>query len=93
MAAFVAGIFRKRCGRFALGTLPRRQRRWVWMRRAFESFLGEEVTKLIGAAGSKALIGVIVLVVSSPPLPIRSRCPRRKVAMARRPHDRQPGSG
>ena len=62
MPAFVSGIFRVRFWLFVLGALVAGVF-WVGMYVGVSYFLGEEVAKRIGAAGTKALIGVILLVV------------------------------
>src|SRR5512140_2461084 len=61
MPAFVSGIFRVRFWLFVLGALVAGAF-WVGMYVGLSYFLGEEVAKRIGAAGTKALIWVIVLV-------------------------------
>src|ERR1700758_1953311 len=62
LPAFVSGIFRVRLWLFLLGALVAGIF-WVGMYVGLSYFLGEEVAKRIGAAGTKALIWVIVLVV------------------------------
>ena len=62
LPAFVSGIFRVRFWLFLLGALVAGVF-WVGMYVGLSYFLGEEVAKRIGAAGTKALIWVIVLVV------------------------------
>ena len=62
LPAFVSGIFRVRFWLFLLGALVAGVF-WVGMYVGVSYVLGEEVAKRIGAAGSKALIGVILLVV------------------------------
>ena len=61
LPAFVSGIFRVRFWLFTLGALVAGIG-WVGMYVGLSYFLGEEVAKRIGAAGTKALIGVILLV-------------------------------
>jgi membrane protein DedA with SNARE-associated domain len=61
MPAFVSGIFRVRFWLFMLGALVAGVG-WIGMYVGLSYFLGEEVAKRIGNAGTKALIGVIVLV-------------------------------
>jgi membrane protein DedA with SNARE-associated domain len=61
MPAFVSGIFRVRFWLFTLGALVAGVG-WIGMYVGLSYFLGEEVAKRIGSAGSKVLIGVIVLV-------------------------------
>jgi membrane protein DedA with SNARE-associated domain len=62
LPAFVSGIFRVRFWLFLLGALVAGIG-WIGMYVGLSYFLGEEVAKRIGAAGTKALIWVIVLVV------------------------------
>jgi len=62
LPAFVSGIFRVRFWLFLLGALVAGIF-WVGMYVGVSYLLGEEVAKRIGAAGTKALIGVIALVV------------------------------
>ena len=62
LPAFVSGIFRVRFWLFLLGALAAGVF-WVGMYVGVSYFLGEEVAKRIGAAGTKALFGVILLVV------------------------------
>ena len=62
LPAFVSGIFRVRFWLFLLGALVAGVF-WVGMYVGASYFLGEEVAKRIGAAGTKALFGVILLVV------------------------------
>jgi membrane protein DedA with SNARE-associated domain len=61
LPAFVSGIFRVRFWLFLLGALVAGVF-WVGMYVGLSYFLGEEVAKRIGAAGTKALIWVILLV-------------------------------
>jgi len=63
MPAFVSGIFRVRFPLFILGALVAGVG-WIGMYVGLSYFLGEEVAKRIGNAGTKALIWVIVLVVA-----------------------------
>ena len=62
LPAFVSGIFRVRFWLFLLGALVAGTF-WVGMYVGVSYFLGEEVAKAVGAAGAKALFGVILLVV------------------------------
>ena len=62
LPAFVSGIFRVRFWLFLLGALVAGIF-WVGMYVGLSYLLGEEVAKRIGAAGTKALIWVIALVV------------------------------
>ena len=61
MPAFVSGIFRVRFPLFILGALVAGAG-WIGLYVGLSYLLGEEVAKRIGDAGTKALIGVIVLV-------------------------------
>src|SRR5215471_7356202 len=62
LPAFVSGIFRVRFWLFLLGALVAGTF-WVGMYVGVSYFLGEEVAKAVGAAGAKALFGVILIVV------------------------------
>ena len=62
MPAFVSGIFRVRFYVFMLGALTAGIG-WIGMYVGISYFLGEEIAKYIGKVGTKALIGVIVIVV------------------------------
>jgi membrane protein DedA with SNARE-associated domain len=62
LPAFVSGIFRVRFWLFMLGALVAGAG-WIGMYVGLSYFLGEEVAKRVGAAGTKALIGVILIVV------------------------------
>jgi membrane protein DedA with SNARE-associated domain len=62
LPAFVSGIFRVRFWLFLLGALAAGIF-WIGIYVGVSYFLGEEIAKLIGKVGTKALIGVIVLVV------------------------------
>jgi membrane protein DedA with SNARE-associated domain len=61
MPAFVSGIFRVRFPVFLLGALVAGVG-WIGMYVGLSYFLGEEVAKRIGSAGSKAVLGVVVIV-------------------------------
>jgi membrane protein DedA with SNARE-associated domain len=61
MPAFVSGIFRVRFWLFVLGALVAGIG-WIGMYVGLSYFLGEEVAKRIGNAGTKALLGVLVIV-------------------------------
>ena len=61
MPAFVSGIFRVRFPLFVLGALVAGVG-WIGMYVGLSYLLGEEVARRIGDAGTKALIGVILLV-------------------------------
>ena len=62
MPAFVSGIFRVRLYVFLLGALTAGIG-WIGMYVGLSYFLGEEITKRIGKAGTRAVIGVIVIVI------------------------------
>jgi membrane protein DedA with SNARE-associated domain len=63
MPAFVSGIFRVRFYVFMLGALTAGVG-WIGMYVGLSYFLGEEIAKHIGKIGTKAVIGVIVVVVA-----------------------------
>jgi membrane protein DedA with SNARE-associated domain len=63
LPAFVSGIFHVRFWLFLLGALAAGIF-WIGIYVGTSYLLGEEVAKLVGKAGTKALIGVIVLVVA-----------------------------
>ena len=62
MPAFVSGIFRVRFYLFTLGALSAGIC-WIGMYVGLSYFLGEEIAKRIGKVGTKAVLGVIVIVV------------------------------
>jgi len=62
MPAFVSGIFRVRFWIFILGALVAGVG-WIGMYVGLSYFLGAEIAKHIGNVGTKALVGVIVIVV------------------------------
>jgi membrane protein DedA with SNARE-associated domain len=62
LPAFVSGIFRVRFWLFLLGALVAGVF-WIGIYVGISYLLGEEIAKLVGTIGTKALIGVIVLVV------------------------------
>ena len=61
MPAFVSGIFKVRFGLFLLGALVAGIG-WIGMYVGLSYFLGAEIARRIGAAGAKALLGVILIV-------------------------------
>jgi membrane protein DedA with SNARE-associated domain len=63
LPAFVSGIFRVRFWLFLLGALVAGVF-WIGVYVGISYVLGEEIAKLVGKIGTKALIGVIVLVVA-----------------------------
>jgi membrane protein DedA with SNARE-associated domain len=62
MPAFVSGIFRVRFYVFILGALTAGIG-WIGMYVGLSYFLGEEIAKHVGKIGTKAILGVIVVVV------------------------------
>ncbi len=62
MPAFVSGIFRVRSWVFILGALVAGVG-WIGMYIGLSYFLGAEIARRIGSAGTKAVIGVVVIVV------------------------------
>ena len=62
MPAFVSGIFRVRFYVFVLGALVAGIG-WIGMYVGLSYFLGEEIAKHIGKIGTRAVVGVIVIVV------------------------------
>jgi membrane protein DedA with SNARE-associated domain len=63
LPAFVSGIFHVRFWLFMLGALAAGIF-WIGIYVGISYLLGEEIAKLVGKIGTKALIGVIVLVVA-----------------------------
>jgi membrane protein DedA with SNARE-associated domain len=63
LPAFVSGIFHVRFWLFLLGALVAGIF-WIGIYVGTSYFLGKEIAKLVGKIGTKALIGVIVLVVA-----------------------------
>ncbi len=63
MPAFVSGIFRVRFPIFILGALVAGIG-WIGMYVGLSYFLGAEIAKRIGSAGTKAVLGVVVIVVA-----------------------------
>src|SRR6516225_2357023 len=62
LPAFVSGIFRVRFWLFLLGALTAGIF-WIGIYVGVSYFLGEEIARLVGKIGAKALAGVIILVV------------------------------
>jgi len=62
MPAFVSGIFRVRFPVFILGAMVAGVG-WIGMYVGLSYFLGEEIAHHVAKAGTKAIVGVIVLVV------------------------------
>jgi len=82
MPAFVSGIFRVRFWIFILGALVAGIG-WVGMYVGLSYFLGAEIAQRIGSAGTKAVIGVIVIVAVG--LGIRAALPRWRAIRRRKP--------
>ena len=82
MPAFVSGIFRVRFYVFTLGALTAGIC-WIGMYVGLSYFLGEEIAKRIGNAGTKVVLGVIVIVVIG--LCIRAGVARWRNARHERP--------
>jgi len=61
MPAFVSGIFKVRFGLFMLGALVAGIG-WIGMYVGLSYFFGAEIARRIGAAGAKAILGVILIV-------------------------------
>lgn len=61
MPAFVSGIFRVRLPVFILGALVAGAG-WIGMYVGLSYFLGPEIAQSIGRAGSRAVIGVLLIV-------------------------------
>jgi membrane protein DedA with SNARE-associated domain len=80
MPAFVSGIFRVPFWLFMLGALTAGAG-FIGVYVGLSYFLGEEVAKRIGSAGTKALLGVIVIVVIG--LAIRAGWSRWRATRAR----------
>ncbi len=77
MPAFVSGIFRVRFRIFVLGALVAGIG-WVGMYVGLSYFLGAEIARRIGSAGTKAIIGVIVIVAIG--LAVRALVARRRAS-------------
>ena len=82
MPAFVSGIFRVRLFIFVLGALTAGIG-WIGMYVGLSYFLGEEIAKRIGKLGTKAVVGVIVIVIIG--LCIRAGVSRWRNTRQRRP--------
>jgi membrane protein DedA with SNARE-associated domain len=95
MPAFVSGIFRVRLWVFLLGALVAGTG-WVGMYVGVSYFLGADIARAIGNAGSKAVLGVIVVVGLG--LGIKTglshwRATRQKVRLEEDSPQLSPGSG
>jgi membrane protein DedA with SNARE-associated domain len=82
MPGFVSGIFRVRLWLFVLGALVAGIG-WIGMYVGLSYFLGAEVAQRIGNAGTRALLGVLVIVAIG--LGIRTVCARWRAARQERP--------
>lgn len=80
LPAFVSGIFHVRFWLFVVGALVAGIF-WIGMYVGIAYFLGEEIAHTVGAAGTKAIIGVVVLVVLG--LAIRAGYARWRAAQPR----------
>jgi membrane protein DedA with SNARE-associated domain len=88
LPAFVSGIFHVRFWLFLLGALTAGIF-WIGIYVGVSYFLGEEIAKLVGKIGTKALIGVIVLVVAG--LLIRAGVMKWRAARQGQRNDQDPG--
>jgi len=77
MPAFVSGIFRVRFRIFILGALVAGTG-WIGMYVGLSYFLGAEIARRIGTAGTKAVLGVILIVAAG--LAIRAGVARWRTA-------------
>ena len=82
MPAFVSGIFRVRFHIFILGALVAGIG-WIGMYVGLSYFLGAEIAKRIGNIGAKAVLGVVVIVVTG--LVIRAAVSKWRAARQARP--------
>jgi membrane protein DedA with SNARE-associated domain len=82
MPAFVSGIFRVRFYIFTLGALVAGIG-WIGMYVGLSYFLGAEIAKRIGNFGAKAVLGVVVIVVTG--LVIRAGVSKWRAARQARP--------
>jgi len=82
MPAFVSGIFRVRFYVFILGALVAGIG-WIGMYVGLSYFLGAEIAKRIGKIGTKAVLGVVVIVVIG--LVIRAGVSKWRAARQARP--------
>jgi membrane protein DedA with SNARE-associated domain len=87
LPAFVSGIFHVRFWLFLLGALTAGIF-WIGIYVGVSYFLGEEIAKLVGKIGTKALIGVIVLVVAG--LLIRAGVTKWRAARQERLNEHAP---
>lgn len=87
LPAFVSGVFHVRFLLFLLGALVAGIF-WVGIYLGISYFLGEEIAKLVGKIGTKALIGVIVIVVAG--LLIRAGLSKWRASRQARPAEQDP---
>jgi len=87
LPAFVSGIFHVRFWLFLLGALAAGIF-WIGIYVGTSYFLCEEIAKLVGKIGTKALIGVIVLVVAG--LLIRAGLSKWRASRPARPAEQDP---
>jgi membrane protein DedA with SNARE-associated domain len=87
LPAFVSGIFHVRFWLFLLGALTAGIF-WIGIYVGIAYLLGEEIAKLVGKVGTKALIGVIVLVVAG--LLIRAALSKWRASRQARPAEQDP---
>jgi membrane protein DedA with SNARE-associated domain len=87
LPAFVSGIFHVRFWLFLLGALTAGIF-WIGIYVGVSYFLGEEIAKLVGKIGTKAVIGAIVLVVVG--LLIRAAVSKWRGARQARPAGQDP---
>jgi len=87
LPAFVSGIFHVRFWLFLFGALVAGIF-WIGIYVGTSYFLGEEIAKLVGKIGTKALIGVIVLVVAG--LLIRAALSKWRASRQARPAEQDP---
>jgi membrane protein DedA with SNARE-associated domain len=90
LPAFVSGIFHVRFWLFLLGALAAGVF-WVGIYVGISYLLGEEIAKLVGKIGTKALIGVIILVVAG--LLIRAGLSRWRASRQARLAGQEPAQG
>jgi len=87
LPAFVSGIFHVRFWLFLLGALAAGVF-WIGIYVGVSYFLGEEIAKVVGKIGTKALLGVIVLVVAG--LLVRAGLSKWRASRQARPAEQEP---
>ena len=90
LPAFVSGIFHVRFWLFMLGALAAGVF-WIGIYVGISYLLGEEIAKLVGKIGTKALIGVIILVVAG--LLIRAGLSKWRASRQARLAQQEPAQG